>query len=196
MGAEKATLSVLEHAHMTEMQEDLRRRLEESRKAEANRIDSLRMSILSNVVAENYEGAMDMVRNYVDAKDAYPAFQARVERYVNHCADLISAIQTKRHFPGMATLSLAKQQEIYEKVISHFEELKDNLKLIEKIERENKLIDVRSTVWVLRTLSVVVFAIVATTFVMDLRSGLLSSLIYTTGYYLDKVSTWFVNLVM
>ncbi len=90
---------------------------------------------------------------------------------MQHCVELIQAIQTKRNFPGLASLSLAKQQEIHEKVIDHFEELKGNLKQIEKIEREQKLNDVRSTVWVIRMVCFCTLALIAAGLVLDIKSG-------------------------
>lgn len=193
---EAKTLSVIEHAHITEMQQDLKRKLQESQKNEAKGMGALRRSILGLVVGENYDQAKDSMRVYVEDKHEYPAFQSRVERYVQHCVELIHAIQTKRNFPGLASLSLSKQQEIHEKVIEHFEELKQNLKHIEKIERDHKLTDIRSTVWVVQSLSVAVFAVVATAFLVDLQSGLFTSLIYMINFYVDLASTWVVNLVM
>lgn len=196
MGAEAKTLSVLEHAHITEMQQDLNRKLRESTKTETSGMGALRRTILALVVGEEYDQAKDAMAAYVEDKSAYPAFQARVERYIQHCTELIQAITTKRNFPGLATLSLSKQQEIHEKVLEHFEELKQNLKHIEKIERDHKLTDVRSTVWVLKVGSVVAFAIFFTAFLIDLQSGFLSSAIYVLNLYVDMASTWVVNLVM
>jgi hypothetical protein len=193
---ELKTLSVLEHTHISEMQDDLRRKLYEAQKKDVGRGDGLRRPILSMVVGENYEGAKDRMQAYVEDLSQYPMFQERVDRYVRHCNELIQAIQTKRNFPGLAALSLSRQQEIHEKVLEHFEELKQNLKHIEQIERDHKLIDVRSTVWVLKTTSIVVGSIVAVMFLLDLQSGLLSSLVYTTNQWIDSASTWFVNLVL
>ena len=193
---ELKTLSVLEHTHLSEMQQDLKRKLQEAQKKDAGRGDGLRRPVLTMVVTENYEDAKGRMQDYVESLYEFPSFQERVERYVQHCNELIQAIQTKRNFPGLASLSLSRQQEIHEKVLEHFEELKQNLKHIEQIERDHKLIDVRSTVWVLQTLSAVVAAIVAVMFVLDLRSGVLSSLIYTTNLWIDSASTWFVNLIL
>lgn len=193
---EAKTLSVLEHAHITEMQQDLNRRLRESTKKETSGVGALRRTILGMVVAESYDESKDALNFYVEDKHAYPAFQSRVERYVQHCTELIQAIQTKRNFPGLATLSLSKQQEIHEKVLEHFEELKQNLKHVEKIERDHKLTDVRSTVWVVKAASLAAFLVTAAAFYVDLRSGMLSSMIYSLNYYVDVASTWFVNLVM
>lgn len=192
---ELKTLSVLEHTHLSEMQEDLRRKLLEAQKKDVGRGDGLRRPVLTMVVTENYDGARDRMQAYVEELAQYPSFQERVERYVRHCGELIQAIQTKRNFPGLGSLSLSRQQEIHEKVLEHFEELKQNLKHVEQIERDHKLIDVRSTVWVLKTASIVVGSITAVMFLIDLHSGFLSSMVYTTNLWIDSASTWFVNLI-
>jgi nucleoid DNA-binding protein len=127
-------VSLVEHNHLSEMHASLRRKLSESQKADQARTDSIRSTVLSAVVGENYDSARDELQNYVDMKSSFPGFQARAERYVQHCSELIHAIQTKRNFPGLASLSLAKQQEVHEKVLQHFDELKHNLKHIERVE--------------------------------------------------------------
>lgn len=190
----KASITIMEVAHANEMQADLRRKLQEStRNDSGGRIDSLRGTVLSQVVSESYERATEDLQAYVAHKSAYSEFQSRVERYVQHCLELIQAIETKRNFPGLASLSLSKQQELHEKVIEHFEELKQNLKHIEKVERDHKLSDIRTTVWVLRSFSYAVAAIVLTAFFLDLRSGMLSSTVSVTSELLDGVSTWVVQ---
>ncbi|MGE0526090.1 MAG: hypothetical protein AB7G93_18965 [Bdellovibrionales bacterium] len=192
---DSTTLTVMEHQHISEMQDDLRRRMQDMQRQDMDRTDSVGRSVLNLVVAENYDRAKEELQNYVAFKTSYPAFQERVERYVSHCVDLIQAIRTKRGFPGLASLSLSKQQEIHEKVLQHFNELKQNLKHIEKIERDHRLTDVRSTVWVLRTATYVVGAIVVAEFLLDLHSGLLSSAAHTGSFYLDELSTWVVSLL-
>lgn len=187
------TVTVVEVTHASEMQEDLRRRLRELQKQDSPRMDSVRANILAAVVGEAYERAKSELSAYVERKSEFPAFQERVERHVRHCAELIEAIETKRNFPGLASLSMAKQQELHERVLRHFEELKHNLKHIEKIERDHQLTDVRSTVWVLKALCYVVAGIVLTLFVRDLHSGLLSSTIEVSGGYLDEASSWLVS---
>ena len=163
--------SMLEYTHINEMQTQLRRKLSESQRKDLGRMDSLRSSILGMVVGENYDRSKEELLAYVELKTEFPTFQFRAQRYVQHCVELIQAIQTKRNFPGLASLSLAKQQEIHEKVIDHFEELKGNLKQIEKIEREQKLNDVRSTVWVIRMVCFCTLALIAAGLVLDIKSG-------------------------
>jgi hypothetical protein len=189
-------VSLTEHHHLSEMHESLKRKLQEShRKDVGGRMDSVRAAVMGSVVGENYDQAKDELSNYVMAKTAYPGFQTRAGRYVDHCCDLIQAIQIKRNFPGLASLSLAKQQEIHEKVLEHFEELKANLKQIEKVEREHKINDLRSTVWVLKSFCLVVTGMVAVGLFIDLRSGLFSSFFHVLDALVDDGSTWLVNLL-
>ncbi|MBX3022520.1 MAG: hypothetical protein KF799_12680 [Bdellovibrionales bacterium] len=187
------SITVVEVAHASEMQEDLRRKLKESQKLDGSRIDSVRATVLSSVVSESYDRAKDDLRAYVEHKASYPAFQVRVERHVEHCCDLIEAIKTKRNFPGLASLSLSKQQELHERVLEHFEELKQNLKHVEKVERDHKLTDVRSTVWVLKTLSFTVAAVMAVAFFIEVNSGMLMSSVSVAQGLLDDASTWVVG---
>lgn len=187
-------VSLTEHHHLTEMHENLRRKLQESSRAEG-RLNSLRGDILSMVVSENYDNAKRELTAYVENKTSYPAFQERANRYVSHCCDLIMAIKTKRNFPGLAALSLAKQQEIHEKVLEHFEELKTNLKQVEKVERESKLTDMRSTVWVVKTFVMTVTAVTIAALLIDIQNGMFSSFVHVTDHYIDQASTFVVNLI-
>lgn len=188
-------VSLTEHHHLAEMHENLKRKLQEAQRSDAGRMNSIRTDVLAMVVAENYEKAKDALQAYVEGKSDFPGFQERAIRYVHHCRDLIQAINTKRNFPGLAALSLAKQQEIHEKVLSHFEELKANLKQIEKVERENKLADMRSTVWVVKSFSATVIGITLAALVVDIRSGFFSSLFYVCDKMMNDASTWVVNLI-
>lgn len=193
---EAKTITVLEHTHIAEMQASLNRKLQEANKKDTAGGDHLRRSVLALVVAESYDGAKDRMTDYVAEKSEFPAFQSRVERYIKHCSELIHAIQTKRNFPGLASLSLSRQQEIHEKVMEHFEELKHNLRQVERIERDHKLLDIRSTVWVLKSFSAMSIAIFFAALVADMRAGVLSSLIYSANLWINEASTWIVNLVM
>jgi len=78
--------SVLEIAHIQDMQEDLSRKLMESQRKDLGRLDSLSGAILSLVVAENYDRADEEMKAYVELKSAFPGFQNRAERYVQHCS--------------------------------------------------------------------------------------------------------------
>ena len=188
------TLSLAEFEHINEMQDSLRRRLKESQRKDASgRGDTLRSTVLTSVVMEDYERAKDEIVAYVDLKFQFPTFQQRVHRLVTHCRDLIEAIKTKRNFPGLTQLSLSKQQEIHEKVLEHFEDLKRHLRQVEKIEREHKLEDVRSTVWVLRAVVSSLALILALGLALDVQSGAFAPVFAVTDSYLEGITTWIVN---
>lgn len=184
-----AEQSVATQALVTsDMQDNLRKAMRDMSSRDAGRIDSLRGGVLGLVVSESYDRATEELKAYVDARVDFPNYQERAGRYVEHCCDLIQAVQTKRNFPGLASLSMSKQQELHEKVLEHFEELKQNLKHIEKVEREHKLEDVRSTVWVVWAFTFAVFAILVAGFVADIRSGVLSSTLREGYAILDEFS--------
>ena len=189
-----SAVTIVEHNHLSEMHASLRRKLQDSQKKDQARMDSIRSTVLGSVVGENYDRARTELEDYVLSRTSFPGFQDRAQRYADHCSELIHAIKMKRNFPGLAALSLAKQQEVHEKVIQHFEELKHNLKLIERVEREHRLNDLRSTVWVVRTAAQVAVGIVAMAFMIDLRAGMFSSAITVIDVALDGTTTWFVNL--
>ena len=166
----------LELERTSEIQEDIKKKLVLAKNKEGyGRSDSLRNSVLTNVVHNNYEAALNELNYYVEFKSEYPNFQDRVQRYMDHCQDLIHAIDTKRNFPGLGALSLSKQQEIYERVLDHFEELKSYLKQIEQVERDVKLADVRSTVWFVKTLANAAIFILVVGFTLEVVNGLGSS---------------------
>lgn len=188
----KNRISLTERTHANEMAEKLQSKLREAQRRDTAEADGLRRQVLTLTVGESYETAINVLRSYVDRCSDFYEFQMRVQRHVEHCAELIQAIQLKRNFPGFSQLALSKQQEIHERVLHHFEELRANLKQIEKIERDNRLTDVRSTVWVLQTLSVTVLAVCVTWFMVDVYSGLLSSTIKVTGTLVDNLTTMIV----
>ncbi len=185
----------MEIAHTNDMQADLSQKLLESTRKDLGRLDSLRAAILSLVVNENYQRAEDEMVAYVALKTAFPGFQERAERYIQHCLELIKAIQTKRRFPGIASLSLARQQEIYERVLAHFEDLKRHLAHIEKLEREQKLDDVRSTVWVVKASVYCVTFIFLVGLWVDIHGGAFSEVVAVTDSLMDSAIGAIVNFI-
>lgn len=191
---ESNSISLIEHTHVNKMAETLNRQLSESQKNDHGDSEGLRKQVLGDIVNANYDGAKEKILNYVGSKRDFLEFQRRSHRYVEHCIELIDAIQTKRNFPGFSSLALNKQQKIHEKVLGHFEEVKISLRQIAKIERDEKILDSRSTVWVLRSLSLVTFTVFVGWFLKDLYSGLLSSAVYMTEIGLEKFSNWLLAI--
>ena len=186
-------ISLLEHAHVTEMEEKLQKKLNEAQRREAGRIDGMRKRILGHTVSENYETAKETLNSFVFAKSDFPQFQRRVQRYIDHCLELVDAIQMKRNFPGFSSLSLSKQQDIHEKIIGHFEELKIHLRQIEKMEREYRLVDSSSTVWILRAFVFWMFAIFGAALLLELTGGLMETAFNVASVFADEAGTWIVT---
>ena len=183
----------IEEQRFQEMQNSITQRLTSSK--DLGQGDSLRHVILTYVVQANYESARNELDRFVGEKSEYPLFQARAERMRRYCLDLINAIETKRNFHGLAGLPLAKQQELYENVIVHFDELKSHLKGIERQEKEARLDDVRSTAWVLKALTSSVFFVVGTMLVLDLQQGLGESAAVVFESFVGKVADAFFNFI-
>ncbi|RME17021.1 MAG: hypothetical protein D6797_03385 [Bdellovibrio sp.] len=186
MQATKINYELLEKAREQKVQTDLRSELKKH--LNQHQVHGLRQTILQQVVTANYEAAQRELDHYVDSLDEYPAFRPRTERYVRHAKDLINAIKSKRNFPGLSSLSKSKQQELIEKVLEHFDELKEYLKRLEKVERELKLEDMRSTVIVVKAFFHILFILVTIAFVNELLSG--------TGHTFSKVISDISNKLM
>jgi hypothetical protein len=139
---------------------------------EMGKADTLRYNILTHVVNESYELATKELNSFLETESPYPNFKDRLGRYVTHATDLVHAIKAKRKFPGMNSLTYAKQQELSDKFMEHFDELKYVLKKIEKIQNDMKIEDIRSTVIVLKALINAVFAVAVVGWILELSGGL------------------------
>ncbi|RYZ76546.1 MAG: hypothetical protein EOP05_04700 [Proteobacteria bacterium] len=135
--------------------------------------NSVRATVLSMVANENYAKAVEELRAYVESRNEFPQFRFRAERYLAYAVDLINAIKAKRSFPGVQHLSMSKQQELHDRAMEHFEDLKVTLRKVDHIDKEVKLDDVRSTVWVVKALIYSVFAVLVLGFLLELSKGVL-----------------------
>src|SRR5689334_23005876 len=119
MAAEKVVnYEALEKNRFEQSRADLKEKLRAVSEGELGRHGGLRRTILGYIVSEKYDQAKEDLVAYVDGKTLeYPAFGSRVEKFVKHAVELIQAIQTKRNFPGLGSLSLSKQQELNERVL-------------------------------------------------------------------------------
>jgi hypothetical protein len=151
------------------------------------KVDSLRFSVLSCVVEEKYALAAEAIKHYVEQRRDYPLYLPRTERLMRHCIDLIYAIRTKRSLPGLGNLSASRQQEIFARAREHFEELKYTIKRMEKVEADLRRADLRSTIWVLNSLTISVFSIVLVGFALEVTGGLLSSMVIVIGDGVDRI---------
>lgn len=156
---------------------------------------SLRNLILTSIASDNYQRAIDDIKEYLDSKNEYPQFRVRSERYLSYAVDLVNAIKAKRSFPGMQHLSMSKQQELFDRAMEHFEDLKVTLKKVEQIEKEVRLDDVRSTVWVVKALVYCLFAFLALAFVREASKGVLPSAYVVVDGASDDAINWIFDKI-
>jgi AcrR family transcriptional regulator len=134
---------------------------------------SLRQSILTAVVEERYDSAITRLQEYIDSKPEFPDFRERCIRYSEYGVELIHAIRTKRSFPGWNALNMSKQKELFERALHHFEDLKATLTKIEVVEKEVRMEDVRTTVWVVKAAVYAVSALLLFVFLREMTGGVL-----------------------
>jgi hypothetical protein len=134
--------------------------------------DSLRYNILTFVINEEYDRAITYLKDFLNKESPYATFKLRIERYVQHSIDLIYAIRTKRNFPGVASLTRTKQNELKEKFKEHFQELKFVIKKIENCQEELRLNDIKSTKIVVKSVWLSLALVSASAFILELSTGL------------------------
>lgn len=149
--------------------------------------DSLRYNILSWVLDEKYDRAIQELRNFIDHDSEFPNFKEKVERLALHAIDLVYAIKAKRNFPGLSSLTRAKQQELREKFKFHFKELQEVMKRIEKIQVDLRIEDARSTIYIIRALLLAGAALLLLSFIIDIVNGLAATSTVVAEDLLDQV---------
>ena len=144
-------------------------------RTDMGRPDSLRYNILTWVLAERYDKSIEELKDFLEKPSDYPNFKGKITRYIHHSIDLIYAIKAKRSFPGINSLTRAKQQELREKFKEHYKELQYILKIIEKIQGDLRIEDVRSTIYVVRAMWFAVVGVILLGFWLDIVHGLLTT---------------------
>lgn len=152
--------------------------------------DTLTHRILKLVVEERYDVAQADIEEYCDARPEYPQFLERASRLRDHCLDLMNAIQSKRAIVTMANLPMAKKQEVHEKVLVHFDELRHYLRKIELIDKDVRIEDIRSTVWVVRALVVCTFTLLFIYVSKEAYHGIAQSATVVIEDSLDQAVNW------
>lgn len=123
------------------------------------RANGLRHIILSSVVDGRYDEAIQELRLYEDMNSEIPVFRIQAERYFSHCEELIRAIDSKIKFAESKSITRTQKQDLHAMVRKHFVGLSESLRQIEILENNIKVQDVRSTVWILRSVMVSVLLI-------------------------------------
>ena len=162
---------------------------------DVGQMDSLRHTILSHVAGEQYDRAIGDLKAYAAAKSEYPLFDVRAGRFVSYAIDLINAIRAKRSFPGLNQLAMSKQQELFDKAMSHFDDLKATIRKIETIERDVKLEDVRSTVLVVKAIVYSLFAFLILGFFLEISRGVLPTAFVVVDSSFGEITNWFFDKI-
>lgn len=158
------------------------------------RPDSLRYNVLNSVIYKKYDVAKMDLENYFKTKDEYVELQEKCGRYIEHCYHLISAIKKKRDFPGISSLPIPKQHELFEAVIDHFDELAHYIKRVEAMSAEAQINDLRSTVFVLKSLSYSIGLIFMVSLLMSLVETIYGSYDMLMMDVAKDFTDWIFNL--
>ncbi len=167
--AKKIDFRKLEERRTQALQDKLKGQL---KARQVGKNTSLRRLVLGLVVESEYEEAGHLIDDYLESKRMFQMLQRRAAPHVTHSKDLINAIRLKRNFPNLSALPMSKQQEILDRAVGHFDELKITLRIIEHLTRDEVVKDLRSTVWVIKCVAYVVAAIVVANFVLEMSHGL------------------------
>jgi len=157
------------------------------------RADTFRYNVLVFVAEENYDRAIKELKDYLALDHEYPKMRKRIERYVSHAIDLVHAVRAKRRFPGLHSLTMSKQQDIIAKFHEHFNELQKVLQVIERIQHELRLEDVRSTALVVKAIVNSAIVIFVAVLIVEGLQGIMMDLNIVGDNYLNAATEFVVG---
>ena len=102
-------------------------------------------TVLTSVVFERYDIALNHLDEILKIEKKYPKFGNSAGRYVKHAKSLVRALKSKREIGKLPQISKSKQQELLIMLGKHFEDLKACVINIEKVERQVRREDLSST---------------------------------------------------
>ena len=137
----------------------------------------------------------DRLKDFLEKPSEYPNFKEKITRYIHHSIDLIYAIKAKRGFPGINSLTRAKQQELREKFKGHFKELQYILKIVEKIQGDLRIQDARSTIYVVRAAWLAAFGVIVLAFWLDIVHGLAQTSIIVFDDLFGKLANYLAGML-
>jgi hypothetical protein len=111
---------------------------------------------------------MKLLVNYREVRSTSKIYVKRTETIFTHAEELVRAIETKKNFPNMSTLTQSKQEEIHHRTLENWEDLKICLRRIRTIERDMATEDARSSIWVIKA---IIFSFVVTLTVFIISEG-------------------------
>ncbi len=154
MGAIEKLKEIMEEEGMNSLEEDMNARV-------TGLAFGLGHTILTLVAQSRFDMAIGEIDNLKKAHKELPILFRKSERFLSHCKELVQAIKMKKSFPNISTLPLSKQEEMHDRIMDHFEELKSSLKKIDRMEADIRVQDARSSLWVVRTFAICTCVVVA-----------------------------------
>lgn len=155
-------------------------------------VDELSEAVLNAVIEGAFDEAVDILHNFLNQPSPYPRFKIEMERIVLHCIDLVNAIRTKKSFPGMSSLTRAKQRDLSDRANEHFLELQKTISKMHRKVGRLKNEDSRSTLWVVRAFFYAMVVTAIAGFVLEVLGGFGGVI----GIYMDQSITTVVDKLM
>lgn len=159
--------------------------------------DTVRYHVLTFVINEEYDRAVHFLKEFMEKDSEYPNFRERVDRYIHHAIDLVYAIRTKRNFPGISLLAKTKQAELRDRYRDHFQELKSVMRKIENCQEELRMVDIKSTTLLVKSMWFSAVVVVISAVVIDVFQGLGETFYLVFDHYLNQILEYlytFLNL--
>lgn len=157
-------------------------------------IENLKSEVLTLVADDKFDDSIGVLNQFLNQPSDFPQFKIKMERLVSHSVDLVNAIRAKKNFPGLSNLTRSKQQEIAEKTKDHFNELQVTISKMERVMEQLKREDVRSTIWIIRSVIYASGVIVIVAFLKEITGGLWTVFEAVVSNWLDKIIDWISRL--
>lgn len=161
--------------------------------SEFGKENTFRYNILMLVMNEKYDEAVEALKRFQEGPSDYPNFKSRVTRYVQYSIELVYAIKAKRSFPGLKSLTRAKQQELREKFRSHIRELVQALRIIENIQIDLRVRDASSTKYVIKAIWAAFLCIAFLGFLLEFSDWLGKASYIVVDDLFANVADWVIN---
>ncbi|MBX7232662.1 MAG: hypothetical protein K1X29_11310 [Bdellovibrionales bacterium] len=187
----EATFKNLELQRLNQVQTGITENLKKAQ--DSGYGDNIMQVVLNCVVRGEYKAAIYELDHYINSRAQFPNFQSRVVNQKKLAQELINAIESKRNFPGLATLPLAKQQELKEHVLYNFKELKKHISSITAQEKNARMQDLRSTVILLKVSALSVFGVFAFAFFLIVTQWLGRTFVFVFDAQIQATVDWIFN---
>lgn len=149
------------------LEADLEDKLQIQLEQKIQNLSGIRHLILKHVIEGEYKRSKEEIKKYAEMKQQFTRFVIRTEPYIKHSIDIINTIETKRQFLNIkGIINRSRQREMFSSILEHFDELKRFMNKTMEIAKEEELNDLKSTVFVLKVLSLCIFGLFVISFLI------------------------------